>query len=264
MIFLRSLIFNIAFYVAIIVQMVVQTPVYFFLPRLKAWIVPKNWARLNLWLQKVIVGCDHQIEGVENIPPGPSIIAAKHQSFWDVYAFLPHIPDPVYILKRELMWIPLFGWYVAKMRMIPVDRGSRTVALNSITLGAKKAISEDNRQIMIYPEGTRRAPGDEPAYKYGVAHLYFELGIPVVPIAHVAGLYWPRRKFMRYPGTIKCRVLPPIQPGLSKDAFLKELARVTEAACDELLIDAATGSNPPPLPQTAVKRLTELGVKLAQ
>jgi 1-acyl-sn-glycerol-3-phosphate acyltransferase len=115
---------------------------------------------------------------------------------------------------------------------------------------------------MIYPEGTRRAPGDEPAYKYGVAHLYFELGIPVVPIAHVAGLYWPRRRFMRYPGTIKCRVLPPIQPGLSKDAFLKELARVTEAACDELLVDAATGPNPPPLPPTAVKRLTELGITL--
>ncbi len=263
MIFLRSLIFNIAFYLAIIVQMIVQTPVYFLLPRIKAWVVPKNWARLNLWLQKVIVGCDHKIDGLENIPAGPSIIAAKHQSFWDVYAFLPHIPDPVYILKRELMWIPLFGWYVAKMRMIPVDRGSRTVALNSITVGAKKAISEDNRQIMIYPEGTRRAPGDEPAYKYGVAHLYHELRIPVVPIAHVAGLYWPRRKFMRYPGTIKCRVLPPIQPGLSKDEFLKELARVTEAACDELLIEAATGPNPPPMPPTAKKRLAALGIKSA-
>jgi 1-acyl-sn-glycerol-3-phosphate acyltransferase len=260
MIFIRSLLFNAAFYLSLILQMIVQTPVFFLMPRKKAWLVPKNWARSNLWLQKVIVGCDHSIEGLENVPSGPSIIAAKHQSFWDVYAFLPHIPDPVYILKRELMWIPLFGWYVGKMRMIPVHRGSRAVALKSITDGARKAIAEDSRQIMIYPEGTRRAPGDEPSYKYGVAHLYYELGIPVVPIAHVAGLYWPRRKFMRYPGTIRCRVLPPILPGLSKQDFLKELQRVTEAACDEFLISAATGPNPPPMPPTALRRLQELGV----
>jgi 1-acyl-sn-glycerol-3-phosphate acyltransferase len=140
-----------------------------------------------------------------------------------------------------------------------VHRGSKTVALKSITDGAKIAIAE-NRQIMIYPEGTRRAPGDEPSYKYGVAHLYVELGLPVVPIAHVAGLYWPRRKFLRYPGTIKCRVLPPILPGLSKEAFLKELQRVTEAACDEFLIDAATGPNPPPMPSSARRRLSKLGI----
>ena len=264
MIFIRSLLFNIAFYLAIIIQMVVQTPFFFLAPRKKAWFAPKNWARFNLWLQKWIVGCDHTIEGLDNIPDKPCIIAAKHQSFWDVYAFLPHIPDPIYILKRELMWIPFFGWYVAKMKMIPVHRGSRAVALNSITSGARKAIAEDNRQIMIYPEGTRRSPGDEPAYKYGVAHLYYELGIPVIPIAHVAGLYWPRRKFMRYPGVIKARVLPAIQPGLGKSEFLQELSRVTEAACDAFLIDAATGPNPPPLPQTARQRLKQLGVKLAE
>jgi 1-acyl-sn-glycerol-3-phosphate acyltransferase len=259
MILVRSFLFNLAFYVSIIIQMIVFTPIYFLLPRKSAWFVPKNWARSNLWLQKVIVGCDHEIEGLEHIPQTACIIAPKHQSFWDAFAFVPRVADPVYILKRELMWIPLFGWYVGKMRMIPVHRGSKTVALKSITDGAKIAIAE-NRQIMIYPEGTRRAPGDEPSYKYGVAHLYVELGLPVVPIAHVAGLYWPRRKFLRYPGTIKCRVLPPILPGLSKEAFLKELQRVTEAACDEFLIDAATGPNPPPMPSSAKRRLSELGI----
>lgn len=252
--------FNIAFYTAIIVQMVVQTPIYFLSPRKTAWFAPKNWARLNHWMLKVIVGCDYEIEGLEHIPRTACIIAPKHQSFWDAYAFVPFVPDPVYILKRELMWIPFFGWYVAKMKMIPVHRGSRAVALNSITVGARKAVADNDRQIMIYPEGTRRAPGDAPSYKFGVAHLYVELGLPVVPIAHMAGLYWPRRRFMRYPGVIKCRVLPPIMPGLSKEDFLDELKRVTEAACDEFLIEAATCPYPPPMPPTARRRLAELGV----
>lgn len=262
MIFIRSLIFNILFYINLIVRMIIFTPIYFIVSRENAWFIPKNWALSNHWLMKQVVGCDFTMEGLEHIQDKACIIAPKHQSFWDAYAFVPFIPDPIYILKRELMWIPLFGWYLAKMKMIPVHRGSRTVALKSIVRGAQPAIA-DGRQIMIYPEGTRRSPGDEPAYKYGIAHLYYELGIPVVPIAHVAGLFWPRRKFMRYPGTIKCRVLPPIEPGLSKEAFLEKLKTVTEAACDEFLIEAATGANPPPLPESARKRLAELGVTLS-
>jgi 1-acyl-sn-glycerol-3-phosphate acyltransferase len=262
MIFVRSLIFNILFYINMIVRMIIFTPIYFIVSREKAWFVPKNWALSNHWLMKQVVGCDYTIEGLEHIQDKACIIAPKHQSFWDAYAFVPFVPDPIYILKRELMWIPLFGWYLAKMKMIPVHRGSRTVALKSIVRGAKPAVA-DGRQIMIYPEGTRRAPGDEPAYKYGIAHMYYELGIPVIPIAHVAGLFWPRRKFMRYPGTIKCRVLPPIEPGLSKEAFLEKLKTLTEAACDEFLIEAATGANPPPLPESARKRLAELGVTLS-
>ncbi|YBV96095.1 1-acyl-sn-glycerol-3-phosphate acyltransferase [Phyllobacteriaceae bacterium JZ32] len=257
---IRSLLFNTAFYVSIIVQMIVFTPVYFLMPRKKAWVVPKNWALSNLWLQKVIAGTDYTIDGLENIPEGAYICAPKHQSFWDVFAFLPRLDDPVMILKRELMWIPLFGWYVAKMRMIPIDRGTRAKALRSITLGAQKAI-EEGRQILIYPEGTRRPPGAPPQYKYGIAHIYAELGLPVVPIAHNAGLYWPRRKFRRYPGTIRCRVLPPIEAGLDKEVFFKRLIEVTEAACDELLIAAAKDENPPPMPPTAIQRLKELGVE---
>jgi 1-acyl-sn-glycerol-3-phosphate acyltransferase len=133
------------------------------------------------------------------------------------------------------------------------------VALKSIIRGAQPAIAE-KRQIMIYPEGTRRAPGETPNYKFGIAHLYKELALPVVPIAHMAGLYWPRRQFMRYPGVIKCRVLPAILPGMGTEAFLKELERVTESACDELLIEAATGPNAPKLPPSAIRRLSELGV----
>jgi 1-acyl-sn-glycerol-3-phosphate acyltransferase len=261
MILIRSIVFNLFFYVNLIGMMIIFTPYYFLVSRDKAWFVPKLWAKINHWLLDKIVGCNFTIEGLEHIKHEACIIAPKHQSFWDAYAFVPFIPDSIYILKRELMWIPLFGWYVGKMKMIPVHRGSRSVALKSIIRGAAPGIAE-NRQIMIYPEGTRRAPGDAPSYKYGIAYLYKELNLPVIPIAHVAGLYWPRRKFMRYPGTIKCRVLQPIQPGLSSDAFLKELERVTEAACDEFLVEAATGPNPPRLPPSALRRLSELGVTL--
>jgi 1-acyl-sn-glycerol-3-phosphate acyltransferase len=158
------------------------------------------------------------------------------------------------------VWIPFFGWYVAKMRMIPVDRGSRSKALKAVVAATKVELARNDRQLIIYPEGTRRAPGDEPAYKYGIVELYAQLGLPVVPVAHVAGLYWPRRKFMRYPGTIKARFLKPIPAGLDKTEFMARLMRETEAVCDELLIEAAKSQNPPPLPPTAVKRLGELGV----
>lgn len=260
MLVLRSLVFNTAFYLNLILQMILWTPIYFLLPRKKAWFVPKVWAASSLWLYKVLAGTRAEITGLENLPDGSCIIAPKHQSFWDVIAFLPSIPDAFYILKRELMWIPLFGWYVAKMRMVPIDRGSRSKALRKAVKTSLERM-KDNRQLIIYPEGTRRPPGAEPAYKYGIVELYSQLNVPVVPVAHVAGLYWPRRKFLRYPGIIRARFLPAIEPGLSKEVFQERLIRETEAACDQFLIEAATGPNPPPLPETARRRLAELGVK---
>src|SRR5690606_6953451 len=204
-----------------------------------------------------IVGVEIDISGQENLPEGSYILAPKHQSSFDTYAFLPDIPDALYILKRELTWIPLFGWYVMKMRMIAIDRGSRSKALKQAVEQARERMAE-GRQLIIYPEGTRRPPGAEPAYKYGIVELYQRLQVPVVPVAHVAGLYWPRRKFMRYPGTIRIRYLPPIPPGLDKAAFLERLISETERACDALLVDAAHSDRPPPLPPTATERLRAL------
>ena len=143
-------------------------------------------------------------------------------------------------MKRELKWIPFFGWYIMKMRMIPVE--SRQPLQGAEAGGGRhQAEMAHDRQLIIYPEGTRRAPGDEPAYKYGIVELYAQLGLPVVPVAHVAGLYWPRRKFLRYPGTIQARFLPPIPAGLGKEEFMRRLIAETEAACDQLLIEAARG-----------------------
>jgi 1-acyl-sn-glycerol-3-phosphate acyltransferase len=255
---IRSLAFNFVFYASLIVQMILWSPFYFLSSRRRAWFVPKFWARTSLWLYDKIAGTHSEITGQENLPEGAFILAPKHQSFWDVLAFFPYLADPLYILKRELTWIPFFGWYVMKMRMIPVDRGSRSKALKMVVAATKAELARNPRQLIIYPEGTRRPPGAEPAYKYGIVELYNQLGVPVVPVAHVAGLYWPRRKFLRFPGTIHARFLPAIPPGLGKEKFMARLIGDTEKACDQLLVEAAAAKNPPPMPPTAVKRLEEL------
>lgn len=259
MLIIRSLAFNFAFYTNLIVQMLVWTPFYFLVSRDRAWFVPKFWSKTSLWLYDRIAATKSDITGQENLPEGSFILAPKHQSFWDTIAFFPYLKDPLYILKRELTWIPFFGWYIMKMRMIPVDRGSRGKALKAVVSATRQELDRNPRQLIIYPEGTRRAPGDEPLYKYGIVEIYSQLNVPVVPVAHVAGLYWPRRKFLRFPGTIRARFLPPIPPGLSKEEFMQRLIGDTEAACDQFLIEASRQPNAPPLPPTAVKRLRELG-----
>jgi 1-acyl-sn-glycerol-3-phosphate acyltransferase len=247
----RSLTFNIVFYANLILQMLVQTPVYFLLPRQGAIRILKNWCHSSNWWHKLIVGTTFEVTGQENIPEEGCIIAVKHQSMWEFYAILPLFKDPAYILKRELMWIPLFGWYVAKTRMIPINRGKRSKAMKEMTKRAAEEI-ELGRQILIYPEGTRRSPGAEPAYKYGVAHMYKELNCPVLPIALNSGLYWPKRSIMRYPGKIRINILKPIMPGLGAEEFQAELQSKIEGACMDLYEKAANDTPAPPIP-TALK-----------
>lgn len=257
MITLRSVLFNVAFYANLILRMIVLSPIYFLLPRKKAFVIPKRWALSNHWLMKKIVGTTFEIEGLENIPAGGYILAPKHQSFWDTYALLPWLDDPVYILKRELLWIPLFGWYASKQRMIPVNRGAKGKVMLDVMNRAKEEMA-NGRQLIIYPEGTRRPPGAEPEYKYGIARMYRDLGVPVVPVAMHPGLFWPRRKSQRYPGHFKVRILPPIAPGLDPDAFFARLIEVTEKASDELLVETAAANPSLPLPPSATRRLAEL------
>ncbi len=257
MLALRSLLFNVAFYANLILQMIVLTPIYFVLPRKRAFDIARNWARSNHWLLRKIVGTTFEIEGLENLPQGSFICAPKHQSFWDVYTLLPLLDDPFFILKRELTWIPLFGLYIRKQRMVPVDRSARGKVMVKVMNRTKQEM-KDGRQLIIYPEGTRRPPGAAPEYKYGIARLYRDLKVPVVPIAMHPGLFWPRRTTLRYPGHFKVRILPPIQPGMDPDAFLAHLIQVTEAASDALLVETARNNPHVPLPPEAVKRLAEL------
>lgn len=263
MIAVRSALFNILFYLNLIIQMIVFSPAYFLMPRKAAWVVPKNWVRSNHWLLKTVVGTDYVIDGLENIPQGSYIIAPKHQSFWDAYALLPHLDDPFYILKRELTWIPFFGWYVIKMRMVPINRGSRSKVMPEVMRQTKDQMKE-GRQLIIYPEGTRRPVGAEPKYKFGIAKIYAELGVPVVPVAMNPGLFWPRRRFRRYPGTIRVRILPPIEPGLDPEIFMARLIEVTETATDALLMQTVKENPDLPLPPQALARVQQLSANADQ
>lgn len=257
MLFLRSLVFNVVFYVNLIVQMVVQTPFFFFLSRDGGWGVVKRWCKSCAWWQNLIIGTTQEIRGLENLPEGGFIVAAKHQSMWDTYTLVPLFKDPAFILKRELMWIPFFGWFAAKQDSIPVNRGARSKALRDMTQAAREAIADD-RQIVIYPEGTRRPAGAEPKYKYGIAHMYRDMNVRVVPIAVNSGLFWPRRKFMRYPGNVVVEILKPIEPGLSVEEFQKQLTEIIESKCDELLLEAHEQHPDLPLNPEAEKRIAEL------
>ncbi len=258
MIRLRSIAFNTLFYMNLILQMIVLTPIYFIVPRKVSWFVPKNWARTNNWLFKTVVGTTFEIEGLENIPKdGNYIFSPKHQSFWDVYALLPWLSDPFYILKRELMWIPLFGFYVMKQRMVPVNRAARGREMASVMARAR-AEMQTGRQLIIYPEGTRKQPGAAPDYKYGIARLYRDLQSPVVPVVMHPGLFWPRRSTLRYGGHFKVRILPPIPPGLDPDIFFEQLKETMERESDRLLLETVDANPHVPLPAVTADRVATL------
>ncbi|MGO9400839.1 MAG: lysophospholipid acyltransferase family protein [Xanthobacteraceae bacterium] len=231
----RSLLFNALFYINITLRMIVALPTIF-LPYSFLHGVLRRYASSTLWLLRVVCGTNVEWRGREKLPAGAYIVACKHQSLWETFALLMLLPDPTYVLKRELMWLPLFGWLATSARMIPIDRGSHAAALASMTRAARREIARD-RQIVIFPEGTRRPPGAKPRYLPGVAFLYAELGLPCVPIALNSGLFWPRRSLRRYPGTVTVEVLDPIPPGLEKREFLARLQSVTEEATARLVAE---------------------------
>ncbi|TCT11817.1 1-acyl-sn-glycerol-3-phosphate acyltransferase [Tepidamorphus gemmatus] len=249
----RSILFNIAFYLNIIVWMIGCTPMLL-LPR--RWTIGcvHGWARCSTWLLEVIGGVRVEVRGGLPRRGMPLLVAAKHQSVFETFALLPYFSDPAFILKRELTWIPLFGWWCRKMRMIPVDRGRGATALKDM---ARRAHAEAarGRQIVIFPEGTRRPPGAPPQYKQGVSLLYATMQVPCLPVALNSGLFWPRRKWQRYPGTILVEFLEPIPPGLDREAFRERLETAIETASDRLLGEAAAAPNPPPIPDEARARL---------
>jgi 1-acyl-sn-glycerol-3-phosphate acyltransferase len=189
---------------------------------------------VNLHLLRIVCGITVEWRGLEKIPAGACLVAAKHQSVWETFALLTLFRDPTYILKRELLWLPLFGWAAWRARMIPVDRGGGKPALAAMAAHVRDALAA-GKQIIIFPEGTRRPAGAEPKYKYGIAHLYGEGIAACVPIALNSGLFWPRRQFLRYPGTITVEILDPIAPGLPIDEFFERLQRDLEAATARLI-----------------------------
>jgi 1-acyl-sn-glycerol-3-phosphate acyltransferase len=233
---LRSIVFNVLFYVNTFVWLIIALPTFFM--RYTAIVeVAKAWGKVNLLMLRVIVGLDYEIRGREKVPPGAILVASKHQSAWETFALLHLFPDPVFILKRELQWIPIFGWFTIKGRMVPVDRRKGAKALVAMAERARIELALQ-RQLIIFPEGTRRPAGAEPAYKYGVAHLYVAEGVPCVPVALNSGLFWPRRSIRRFPGKVLVEFLDPIPPGLGRDEFFLRLQEVIEAATARLIDEA--------------------------
>lgn len=238
MLLVRSLIFSLLYYANAAVHSIVALPTLALpYPCLRIFI--RSYSRTSLWLLRVICGTSVEWRGVEKLPQGPCIVACKHQSAWETFALYAVLDDPVFVIKRELMWIPAFGWEMRKAGLIPIDRSAGLAALARMTARAQKALTGRHpRQLVIFPEGTRRPPGAEPAYKPGVAYLYSKAGAPCVPMALNSGLYWPRRSLRRYPGTIVVEILDPIAPGLNRDVFFARLQNTIETVSARLLIEA--------------------------
>jgi 1-acyl-sn-glycerol-3-phosphate acyltransferase len=234
-ILLRSILFTILFYLNVVLHLLIAMPAAAVSPQAVIG-VAKQWGRVNLWLLRNVCGLGVEWRGLEKIPPGGLIVASKHQSAWETFALLTILEDPIFVLKRELMWIPVFGWCMRKAGMIPVDRGAGRAALSGMTERVRNSLA-DGRQIIIFPEGTRRPPGAPPKYKVGVAFVYEDCAAPCVPIALNSGLYWPRRRLLRFPGKVRVEVLDPIPPGLDRRAFFTDLEQTLEAATALLIAE---------------------------
>lgn len=234
-IFIRSLAFNVAFYLSLAIHVIIGIPT-FLMPKQAIIEIAKSWSRSTTWMLRVICNINVEYRGLENIPKGPLILASKHQSAWETIAFLPLVRSPLFILKRELTWLPFFGWYLIKAEMIAVNRAAGGRALINMTRLARERVAQD-RQLIIFPEGTRRPVGAEPRYKFGVAQVYVDCGAPCVPVALNSGLFWPRRTFLRYPGTVIFQFLDVIPPGLPRDEFLVQVSTAIEEASNRLIAE---------------------------
>jgi 1-acyl-sn-glycerol-3-phosphate acyltransferase len=232
-IFLRSLVFNVLFYLVLVFWIIVALPT-FALPARAVFTVAGWWAQSSLFLMRTICNIRVEFRGVEKIPKGPLLVASKHQSFWETFALLRFFERPIFILKRQLTWIPVFGQFLVKENMIAIDRTAGAKALLGMTRRARDAV-RGGAQLIIFPEGTRTPPGAPPAYKTGIAQIYVTCGVPCLPIALNSGLFWPRRTFMRYPGTLVVEFLDPLPPGLSRDEFLTRVRTGIEEATDRVV-----------------------------
>lgn len=234
-IFIRSFFFNCAFFSWTFLCCVIFLPVLI-LPRWFALKTTKIWIYGVVWICENVLGLYIKVIGKERLLISPAIFAVKHQSAWETLIFHYFLTNSSIVLKKELVWIPFFGWYIKKLRMIPLSRSKNKGMrdLKNLLKSADQAIAQ-RRPLVIFPEGTRSQPGEKTTYHSGVASLYQHLKIPVIPIAHNAGLYWPRRGFIKHPGHITLELLEPIQPGLSRQEFMHTLETRIETKANELM-----------------------------
>lgn len=228
-----SVLFTLWLYVSMALVATLAAPLLLF-PRRRAWGLVRAWVRGVLWGLRVLCGVRIEVRGREHIPCGPALLAAKHQSMLDTVAPLDLLVDPAFVLKRELMRLPFFGWWAGKLDMVPIDRAGGSTTLRAMVRSARDRLA-DGRQLLIFPEGTRQAAGAPPVYKPGVAGLYRELNVACTPVATNSGLCWPPHGVLRYPGVVVYEFLPPIPPGLKRASFMAVLEDRIEEASAQLL-----------------------------
>ena len=236
---LRSLAFNSAFFLVTALLGVIGLPLLA-APRRRVMQFGRFWAQCMLALLKAFVGLDGEVRGLDKLPSGPFLIAMKHQSAWDTLILPIVLHDPAVVLKRELLWVPFYGWYAARAGSIAIDRAGGAAALRRMVTQARRAAAE-GRPIVIFPEGTRTAPGQRLPYQPGVAALYQALAVPLVPAAVNSGLFWGRRSFVKRAGQITLVFLDPIPPGLSRRQLMPELEARIEATTAALEREASAG-----------------------
>ncbi|WP_439817557.1 lysophospholipid acyltransferase family protein [Zavarzinia sp. CC-PAN008] len=231
MIWLRSIAFAVAFYGWTVLVCVAAIPTLA-LPTAWSLRAQRLWAWGTATLLRVLCGIRLEVRGA--VPSGPVLVAAKHQSAFDTIVLHALLPHPAIVLKRELLWIPVYGWFGRRWNMIPVDRAAAAAALRQMVRRAQEEVA-NGRPILIFPEGTRTPPGAPPSYNPGVAALYGRLGVPCVPVALNTGVFWPRRAWLRRPGTMVVAFLEPIAPGLGRAQFMQALEQRIEDASTALL-----------------------------
>ena len=229
---LRSLAFNVFFYSWTTVIVTAGLPLLLG-PRSGLYHLGRLWVRVTMAGLALICGLRYEVRGLERLPKGAFLVAAKHQSAWDTLIYSPLLEDAAYVMKQELLWFPLFGLYLMRSGVVAVDRAGGAKALRAMGADARR-FTEAGRPLVIFPEGTRTAPGDKRPYHPGIAALYRQLDLPVVPVALNSGLFWARKAAHKKPGTIVLEFLPPIEPGLSRKAFMAELEKRIETASARL------------------------------
>ena len=230
---IRSIVFDIVFYLVTLFLFIVMLPTLL-LPRKKSLCFPILWCYISKVMLQFFCGIKMKIEGLENLPKKDGyIVASKHQSAMETLIFHRLVPNTFYVLKRELMFLPFAGFYFIKTGCIPINRKGGAITMRKMLTGVQSRLA-DGMNLIIFPEGTRTAPGTKKPYSPGVAFLYEQCSVPVVPVALNTGYCWPKNKMIKYKGTVTIRFLKPIEPGLPKRAFLDELYNQIETAQDEL------------------------------
>ena len=232
-IFWRSALFNLVFWAETTVQAILCTPVMAAPPRAN-YAVGRAWAYHTLFIARAICGIHHEIRGMENVSEHGVIYACKHQSAWDTAIFWLLFRYPCFVLKRSLTYIPFFGWYLVRQKQVAIDRSAGVSAAKQMIRDVRQRLW-DRQPVIIFPEGTRTPPGAAPVYHPGIAALYAQIKVPVIPVALNSGLCWGRNAFLKRPGTIVLEFLPPIEPGLPPKEFLALLQTTIESATARLI-----------------------------